>query len=275
MPKHPAGPVLVTGARGGFASAIIPDLQSDFSLRLTDLPGHAIEGGEYRPADLMNFSEVCAAMEGVDTVVHLAVAPAKQFQTREDAGDKLDPYAEAMMQVNLPGVYHVFEAARRAGVRRIINIGSLTVYFGDRKRPHFEQATPLEPQNLYSCTKLFGENLARVYWREHGMSVLTLRIGQPYPCGIEYYDQLWKTSRRARSSYIAMEDIVRAVRCGLTTETDYGFFNMVSASDNQRFDLTPALALGYRPAAMFCDDGFSLHPEGLTPQLAAKPVTND
>jgi len=249
--------IMVTGGKGTLAVAIAPQLNDIGELLLTDLapPEGNGESEGYRQADLMNFPRVVDVMRGMDTVVHLAVVAAKFYRERPPLGPAdLDPYHEKMLQVNPVIAYHVFEAARRAGVRRVVYASSLTIYYGDKTRPHYQESDPPDPQNLYACTKLFGENLARMYHRDFGLETLSLRIGQPYPSH-SAQDPLWRTSRRARSSYVTLEDIGRAVAAAVTSPETSGIFNVVSDSDNPRFDLTASRRMGYVPSGRFTQEG--------------------
>lgn len=74
---------------------------------------------------------------------------------------------------------------------------------GDRHKPYYDHLTPPEPKNLYACTKIFGESLGQLYSRVYGLSVICLRLGQPYPIH-HSVDEAWKANRRSRSIYVAM-----------------------------------------------------------------------
>jgi len=265
--------VLVTGALGRLAGEIVRAMQRDFACRLTDRTAPDGDRSQCLSADLTDFSQVYPRLtEGVEAVVHLAIA-SKRDLTTESSPLEISPFEERTMTVNVQGTYHLFEAARRAGVKRIVFLSSMTVYHGDKHLPRYESGTALNPQNLYACTKIFGENLGTVYARDYGMSVIALRIGQPYPT-IPELDALWRTSKRARSHFVAQEDIAAAVVCALRTDVKAGIFNIVSASDNQRVNLTPAARIGYRPRYHFSDAGLQMREDGVFPP-SGPPVTRD
>lgn len=265
--------VLVTGARGRLAGEIIRAMRRDFACRLTDRTAPDGDCSGCLPADLTDFSQVYPRLtEGVEAVVHLAIASKRDLPT-DPSPLEISPFEERTMAVNVQGTYHVFEAARRAGVKRIVFLSSMTVFHGDKHLPRYETGTPLNPQNLYACTKIFGENLGTVYARDHGMSVISLRIGQPYPT-VPELDALWRTSKRARSHFVAQEDIAEAVVCALRTDVWTGIFNIVSASDNQRVDLAPAARIGYQPRYHFSDAGLQTRDDGAFPPPGC-PVTHD
>jgi len=256
--------VLITGARGRVAVAVAGLLSSKYQLVLTDLPSAVSEetAEKYLPADLMDFAQVVPLMEGIDTVVHLAVAAGVLYENRAEPGPlEVDSFEEAVLRVNPMTTYHVFEAARRAGVRRIIYASSLTIQLGDLDSPRFSESAPAEPQSVYACSKLLGENLARLYHRLHGMETLSLRIGQPFPL-VPRFDLVWRHNFRARSVSVAVEDIAGAIDAAISSPIPHGVFNVVSESDNPRVDLEGARKMGYLPRYKFSGDGLSQREDG-------------
>lgn len=256
--------VLVTGARGRVARAVAGLLSSKYQLVLTDLPSSSGEetAEGYLPADLMDFAQVVPLMEGVDMVVHLAVVAGVLYEDRAEPGPlEVDSFEEAVLRINPMTTYHVFEAARRAGVRRIIYGSSLTIQLGDLNTPHFSESGPAEPQSVYACSKLLGENLARLYHRLHGMETLSLRIGQPFPL-VPRLDLGWRHNFRARSVSVAVEDIAGAIAAAISSPIPHGVFNVVSESDNPRVDLEGARKMGYQPRYKFSGDGLSQREDG-------------
>lgn len=254
--------VLITGAKGRIASWAIPILREEFDFRLTDIVPPREGEPDYFQADLAGplREDLC---EGMDAILHMAIAgtpPAVQAPLRGE----LDSFEQNILRVNVQGTTHLFEAARRAGVKKIIFVSSMTVLWGDRHRARYDHLTPLEPKNLYACSKIFGENLARFYHREHGISAICLRIGQPYPMASEV-ENAWRTARRSRSIYVTMDDITRALRCGLLTSQPFGIYNIVSASDNQRIDVSHAAEIGYRPHDYFAENELRHFPDGNLP----------
>ena len=102
--------VLLTGAAGRIGSVLREGFRGVFPvLRLTDVrkisPPSA--GEEIVDADLSDFEAVSEATADVDVVVHLGAIP------EEDRFERL-------LRANIEGTYHVFEAARRRGVRRVV-----------------------------------------------------------------------------------------------------------------------------------------------------------
>ena len=83
-------------------------------------------------------------------------------------------------QVNVGGTLALLEAARDAGVRRLVFASSSSVY-GDADRVPFREDEPdLKPISPYGVTKLMGEHYARLFHELHGFSVVCLRFFTVY-----------------------------------------------------------------------------------------------
>ena len=109
---------------------------------------------------------------GVDRIVHTAAMshPAVSFEV------PIGTFA-----ANVEGTLHVFEAARLAGVERIVNFSSEAV-FGDHPEP-IDEDTEHAPDSPYAVTKEAGELLAGVYNRHYGLDVISLRPSELYGPG--------------------------------------------------------------------------------------------
>jgi nucleoside-diphosphate-sugar epimerase len=137
-----------------------------------------------RLADNSDFDALRRAVEGMDTVVHLAADP------NGAAG------WESVLNSNIIGAHNLFEACRQAGVKRVLYASTNQVVFGynDPKalramfsgekpkiRPEdiqpIHHTQPARPLNDYACSKVYGEALAHMYAHTHGMSCIILRIG--------------------------------------------------------------------------------------------------
>jgi hypothetical protein len=264
--------ILVTGSRGRLGSLIAKGLADEFDVFSVDRgPSHG--DPHYRQADITDFAQVLPLMEEMDAVVHMAAASGWALDQSHDPAS-VSEFDRLTLRVNVEGTFNIFEAARRAGVRRVVYTSSMTTIYGDRHRPRYDETTPPDPTNLYACTKIFGENLARTYWRNHGLSAISLRVGQPFPIGYEL-DDIWWTNVRARSIFVAVEDVLLAVRCALKTEVQHGVYPVISASDNQRFDITLSQEIGYRPRAYLSSEGLCWLEEGCAPPASGPVVTHN
>jgi nucleoside-diphosphate-sugar epimerase len=165
--------VLVTGAEGTIGTAVRKNLADRYdlhalTLNLADFPSTV--------ANIADLDAILPAFEGMDAVVHLAASPA------------VDTPWEEILPNNLIGTYNVFEAARRAGVERVVFASSNhtigwyeyesqpQVYRLDDPRV-WDETVPVRPDSLYGVSKVYGEALGRHYVDRYGLRVFCLRIG--------------------------------------------------------------------------------------------------
>lgn len=242
--------VLLTGAAGRVTALIEPDLARDYDLVLTDAHVPDNRRDDISPLDLLEFGAVLDAMQGVDQVIHLAIASRRAL-------NHLPPheYADEEMRTNVMGTQHVFEAAAQAGVKRIVYFSSMTVLMGYPTYEHVERDTPVRPRGLYGCTKLFGEYLGEYYTRKHDMSVICLRLGQPVPIPDWEYGSSRVREFATNGLHVDAADVILGVRCALTTSLKHHIFNLVSAPPKNNIDLSAGLEIGYWPTRTFTEKG--------------------
>jgi len=172
--------VLVTGMSGLIGAAVRRRLEGRYVLRA--LNRRPVAGVECHQADIADLDAIAPAFAGVDAVVHLA------------ANVEPSPSIEAIVRDNVVGTYNVFEAARRAGVRRVIYASSgATVSDWEREEPYaalvagrydevaeWPVLTHESPtrHGLYGCSKVWGEALARHFADTTPLSMICLRIGR-------------------------------------------------------------------------------------------------
>jgi uronate dehydrogenase len=172
--------VLVTGLSGLIGRAFRKQVDGRYDL--SALNRSAVEGVPCHQADIADLGAIKPAFAGVDTVVHLAAQVG-------------NPAWEAVLRHNITGTYNVFEAAREAGVKRVVFASSGAAvsaiesdkpysdivagrYDGLTSWPMLTHLSPLRPHGLYGASKVWGEALGRDYADAHGMSVICVRIGR-------------------------------------------------------------------------------------------------
>jgi uronate dehydrogenase len=158
--------VLVTGSAGAIGNAVCQSLQAR---------GHRVRGADHRPTanvadvvlgDLADKETVYRAVEGMDTVIHLAAYV--------ENGDLV----ETLLRPNVISPYYVCEAARELGVKRLVLASSVQVIEGfGRPGRSIGVGEGLRPRNLYAVTKAWGEILGEMVAKVHGLSVINVRIG--------------------------------------------------------------------------------------------------
>jgi UDP-glucose 4-epimerase len=166
--------VLVTGGAGFIGSHVIDRLlAAGMAPRIFDVrqsEHHATDEVDTVLGDLLDRGALQAAMKGCDAVVHLAAAA--------DVDDVALRPAEAEA-VNARGTLNVLEAARGAGVARVVYASTIWVYGSATGTVDEAHAIEL-PEHLYTATKLAGEMYCRSYEALYGMDCTVLRFGIPY-----------------------------------------------------------------------------------------------
>ncbi|GHA15327.1 NAD-dependent epimerase/dehydratase family protein [Streptomyces echinoruber] len=222
--------VLLTGAAGGLGTlmrGLLPEY--GYTLRLLDV--RPVEGEpDAITADLADLDALREAVRGVDAIIHLA-------------GISLEAPFEKILKANIEGTYHLYEAAREKGVRRIV-FASSNHAVGCTPRPRdgdplIPVDTPRRPDTFYGLSKSFGEDLAQLYWDKHGIETVSVRIGSCFP---------EPTSVRMLSLWLSPADGARLFHAALTAP-DVGHTVVYGSSANTRlwWDLSTARALGYEP----------------------------
>lgn len=255
--------VLITGVNGLIGSEVYAHLSDQsnrfdvYGLDRSTLPSERVpvehqtrlSSDRFYEVDLTNFEGVSLACGGMDVVVHLAANP--------------DPDASwtDLLESNIKGTYHVFEACRLAGVKRVVYASSGQAIIGYRLEEPYkavvdgrfddvpddfkkvDHTMPTRPLNPYGCTKVWGEGLARTYADSHGLSCLCIRFGWvvanddlPYPQG--------------RDVWCSCRDAVQMVTKCVTASEDIRFdiFHAFSQSDYLWKDIDHArYILGYAP----------------------------
>jgi len=236
-------PVLLTGASGRVGRAILSELGEAYDWRLLDRDPPTRElPGEFVTADVTDDDKVADALEGVETVIHLAGDP------RPSA-----PWG-SVLDNNIDGTQTVFEAAVETGVEKVVFVSSnhaVGGYETDERTPDVYRTdgeflldgTELpRPDTLYGVSKAAGEFLGRYYHDEHGLSVVCVRIGnltEGRPP--RHYE-------RGQAMWLSYRDCAHLFACCI--EADYGFEIVYGISDNDRkyYSLERAKeVLGYDP----------------------------
>ncbi|MFF5176061.1 NAD-dependent epimerase/dehydratase family protein [Micromonospora sp. NPDC000089] len=250
-PGRTAGTVLVTGAAGRIGGMLRPRLVAGgWALRLLDRQDQAPAGpGEpvqIVRADLDDAAALARACVGVDAVLHLAALP------HEDSWENI-------LRVNVDGTRTVLEAARAAGVPRVILASSnhAVGFYRDEAAgrpapdgpaggvpaPRGADGVPADavarPDSFYGWSKAAIESLGSLYADRYGMTVFALRIGACFvrPPGLRGLD-MW----------LSPDDCARLVTACLTTGvTGFRVIWGVSANRRRWWSLAEGREIGFAP----------------------------
>jgi len=221
--------LLLTGAAGALGRVLRPRLaRLARVLRVSDIAAldPASVGEEVVVAALEDAAAVDRMVQGTEAIVHLG-------------GISVDGPFAPILAANVAGVWNLYEAARRHGIRRVVFASSNHVTGFYRQDEVVAPADPVRPDGHYGLSKAFGENVARYYFDRHGIESVCLRIGSSFP---EPKD------RRMLATWLSYDDLERLVVAGLTAPVvGWTVVYGVSANATTWWDNARAAHLGYRP----------------------------
>jgi uronate dehydrogenase len=219
--------LLNTGATADVGTHLRRELAGKYRLRLSDKRNLEKRKGEtFIRADIAKMADALRITRGVDAIVHLG-------------GYSVEGPWPAILQANIVGCYHLFEAARRNGVKRIaFPTSNHAVGFYRRDQTIDHRVYP-KPDSRYGVSKVFGEALGSLYADKYGMEVFLMRIGNVNPKPID---------KRRLSLWFSPRDLAQLVsigidRPGIKFEIVYG----ISGNRRAWYDNANATRLGYRP----------------------------
>ncbi len=164
---------LVTGGAGFIGSNLVKQLLADgnevivLDNLLSGYPNnlHPFPEVRFIQGDICDEIVVTKAMQGVEVVFHLAASVGNKRSIDH-------PLVDA--STNVLGTLTVLEAARYAGVRKIVASSSAGI-FGELKTIPIKEDHPIEPYTPYGCTKLCMEKLCLSYAKLYKMEAVCLR----------------------------------------------------------------------------------------------------
>lgn len=237
----------MVGAAGYVGRKLTEGLDGYHTLRLADIEPIP-EDDRAIVVDIRDLKQVLAAMEGMDAVAHTAIASTRH-------GSPPEEFDSARFDINVKGTYHVLEAARRCGVRRVVCTSSLMVVHGHGREKYIGPDTPEHPVGIYGLTKYFNERICQFYGENYDMSVICLRIAGPVDP-----DDPGPKERGISPQSPAFPDLVRAYKLALEVpHKGYDLIQIVGECSKRRWDLSKAeRILGYRPEYNFEEMGYAI-----------------
>lgn len=176
--------------------------------------------------DLGDEAATIAATEGCDAIVHMGGAPLER------------PWQE-ILDSNIRGSYHIFEGARKHGVKRVVYASSVHAIGYHKINDHIDCDATGRPDSLYGVSKCFVEALSSLYWDKFGIESGCIRIFSSFP---------EPADRRMLWSWLSFDDCIRLVTACLTAP-HLGHTVTVGMSDNKvkPVNMTNAGHLAYAP----------------------------
>ncbi len=239
--------VLITGMSGLIGGILRRRLEQDGGYELRALNRRPVEGVDCFQADVGDLEAIKPAFEGIDVVAHMAAY----------LGD--DSF-EGQLPGNVIGAYNVYEAARLAGVKRVVFASSGATARGFEAEPPYDaiaegryEDVPDDfpritheqtwPAGIYGAAKIWGEALGRHFSDAYGMSVLCVRIGR-----VNEADRPESVSEVCR--YLSHRDVAQMLQRCIDAPDDLKYDIFFALSDNRwgyRDIEHPRRVLGYAP----------------------------
>ena len=226
--------VLILGAQARLGPHVIRALEPAHELRLTDI--QPIETPhETLQTDVSVLADVLRATDGVDAIVNCSV---------------LRPDRQLAFDVNTRGCYNIMQSAVKNGIQRVINTGPHFAVAGSTyEKFDYEMNPDMPPHpgtNLYALTKGIGQEICKIFTRNHDIYVLCMLF-----YNFREHDNL--EGSRDHPFAVSWRDAAEAIRLGV--EVDLGtlpsrceIFNILTDQPHQQFRNDKAKRLlGFSP----------------------------
>jgi nucleoside-diphosphate-sugar epimerase len=212
--------ILVTGGAGKLGQWVVRELKAQ---------QHHVTVFDVRPAvdsadrdiigDIEDLDAVTAAVSGAEAIIHLAGIPTHSVLPDDQT-----------FRINAMGAFNIHEAARRAGIARVISLSSEAVLGwapGSFEREHLpdylpiDEDHPCQPQDCYGLSKQVLESVGRAFTARSGM--VTVFIRAPWIVSPEELEALTRSNGRAVKGfglyhYIDARDLAEACRLAVEVE---------------------------------------------------------
>lgn len=178
--------VVITGGAGFIGSHIAEEVAKEYEVVIIDnLDDYYSPDLKRRNLEILLANPNVRFVEGditdtallrrvIDSDVEFVYHEAAQAGVRISVENPFKPN-----QVNVLGTLNVLKASLDAGVKRVINASSSSVY-GKVKYLPFDEAHPTMPVSPYGVSKLAAEHYCRVFYEVYGLPTVSLRYFTVY-----------------------------------------------------------------------------------------------
>tara|TARA_B100001123_G_C15139487_1_gene958894 strand:- start:196 stop:987 length:792 start_codon:yes stop_codon:yes gene_type:complete len=246
--------ILITGLSGAVGQAIMPSLKKKYDISSLSRKGLKIDGIKNNIGNINSINSINKSFKNIHTVIHLAANGGVHSQNGMEAS------WEEILESNIVGTYNVFQSSIKNGVKRIIFASSGSTIMGyEDQSPYSDlingkisnnESIPLitkksepNPKSFYSVSKLFGEDLARMYTSLFNISIICIRIGGCSKDG--------KPSKgRGNSIFVSHNDlsqlVIKSIEAPKNLKFDL-FFGVSNNKNNYRDWKHAYNQIGYKP----------------------------
>jgi len=254
--------ILVTGGAGLIGSTTIDLLLRDHAPREIVILDNLVRGSlsnvqralkdprvRFIDGDICDEATVCRATEGMEAVIHLAA-----LRITACAAEP-----RRAMQTMCDGSFNVVDAARLAGVKKIVAASSASIYGLAESFPTREDHHPYGNQTWYGTSKVMLEGLLRSYHAMHGLPYAALRYFNVYGPRMDlhgkYTEVLIRWMDRIAAGqpplilgdgkqtmdFVYIDDVARSTVLALASDCEDDVFNVASGTETSLNDLAAAL----------------------------------
>lgn len=226
----PFNRLLLTGAAGGLGQILRNALQAHANVvRVSDISEMAPAAGDHEEVVSCNLADkagVHALADQVDAIVHLGgISTERRF--------------EDILDANIRGTFHIYEAARLHGIKRVVFASSNHVTGFYPQDVQLDAHSPRRPDCYYGLSKAYGEDLATFYFHRYGIQTVSLRIGSSFP---------QPRNLRMLSTWLSYADLAHLVeRALLADDVGHTVVYGVSANRDLWWNNRYAAHLGFAP----------------------------
>lgn len=211
---QPFNRLLLTGAAGGLGQVLRQRLRPfTHILRLSDISEMTPaldESEEIQQCDLADKHAVDQLVEGVEAILHFG-------------GVSVERPFEEILGANICGVFHIYEAARRHNVKRVVFASSNHVIGFHKQDQRLDAHSLRRPDSYYGLSKSYGEDVASFYFDRYGIETVSIRIGSSFS---------EPQNRRMMSTWLSFGDLTQLLECALYTP-NVGHTVVYGVSDNK------------------------------------------
>jgi UDP-glucose 4-epimerase len=254
--------ILVTGGCGLIGSTTVDLLLRDYAPARIVILDNLVRGSLANVAaalqdrrvtlirgDIRNVETMRKASEGMDAVVHMAA-----LRITACAAEPREAF-EVMCQ----GSFNVVDAAREAGVKKLVAASSASVYGLAESFPTREEHHPYNDQTLYGASKIMLEGLLRSYHAMFGLPFVALRYFNVYGPRMDLHGKYTEVLIRwmdriadgeapvifgdgkQTMDFVYIDDVARANVLALQSEVVSEVFNVASGTETSLHELATAL----------------------------------
>ena len=216
--------VLVTGSAGRIGQHLIKNMKDRHQFRGLDIrPTENTD--DFIVANVTDWDAVLYAARDMDAIIHLSNVGAEWEQAVQ----------------SMTGTRNVFEAAKEQGVKRVVFASRGGLFPGSYYPRTITRTadTPTRPDSYYTITKVFGEAMGDMFSARHGVSCVSVRIGNFNP----------ERDKPTHPHMLSLGDCVRVFEAAITVENiKHERVFGVSDSDWPLYDIEHGRkAIGYHP----------------------------